>query len=187
MNVVKALPPLVIEEEDLRRFASALEEVLEAAEERLFRSYASLGLELAPPQPGARAACESTRDRRGRVHRRARDPGPARRRLPRCAPSTGRAAGRLDGVGRRGDVLDPHALRRAVDGCDAVFHLAAVYSYYRARRRSAWMRVNVEGTRDVLDAPRVGRRRGAHELVPRPADRCRDAPPTSAMSRRTGS
>jgi ornithine--oxo-acid transaminase len=46
MNVVKALPPLVIEEEDLRRFASALEEVLEAAEERLFRSYASLGLEL---------------------------------------------------------------------------------------------------------------------------------------------
>jgi ornithine--oxo-acid transaminase len=46
MNVVKALPPLVIEEDDLRRFASALEEVLEAAEERLFRSYASLGLEL---------------------------------------------------------------------------------------------------------------------------------------------
>jgi ornithine--oxo-acid transaminase len=46
MNVVKALPPLVIEEEDLRRFAGALEEVLEAAEDRLFRSYASLGLEL---------------------------------------------------------------------------------------------------------------------------------------------
>jgi ornithine--oxo-acid transaminase len=46
MNVVKALPPLVIAEEELRRFASALEEVLEAAEERLFRSYASLGLEL---------------------------------------------------------------------------------------------------------------------------------------------
>jgi ornithine--oxo-acid transaminase len=46
MNVVKALPPLVTPEDELRRFASALEQVLGAAEEHLFRSYASLGLEL---------------------------------------------------------------------------------------------------------------------------------------------
>ena len=46
MNVVKALPPLVIEEEELRRFFAALEEVLAAAEEHLFRSYASLGFSL---------------------------------------------------------------------------------------------------------------------------------------------
>lgn len=46
MNVIKALPPLVISEEDLRRFVTALEEVLTAAEDRLLRSYASLGLEL---------------------------------------------------------------------------------------------------------------------------------------------
>jgi ornithine--oxo-acid transaminase len=46
MNVIKALPPLIISEEDLRRFVGALEEVLTAAEERLLRSYASLGLEL---------------------------------------------------------------------------------------------------------------------------------------------
>jgi ornithine--oxo-acid transaminase len=46
MNVVKALPPLVIEEEELRRFVSALEEVLADAEEHLFRSYASLGFTL---------------------------------------------------------------------------------------------------------------------------------------------
>jgi ornithine--oxo-acid transaminase len=46
MNVIKALPPLVISEEDLRQFVAALEEVLTAAEERLLRSYASLGLEL---------------------------------------------------------------------------------------------------------------------------------------------
>jgi len=46
MNVIKALPPLVISEEDLRRFVAALEDVLTAAEERLLRSYASLGLEL---------------------------------------------------------------------------------------------------------------------------------------------
>jgi ornithine--oxo-acid transaminase len=46
MNVIKALPPLITPEDELRRFASALERVLEAAEEHLFRSYASLGLEL---------------------------------------------------------------------------------------------------------------------------------------------
>ena len=46
MNVVKALPPLITPEEDIRRFATALEQVLEGAEEHLFRSYASLGFEL---------------------------------------------------------------------------------------------------------------------------------------------
>jgi ornithine--oxo-acid transaminase len=46
MNVVKALPPLITPEEELRRFAGALTEVLSGVEEHLFRSYASLGLEL---------------------------------------------------------------------------------------------------------------------------------------------
>ncbi len=46
MNVVKALPPLVISEQELRWFVSALEDVLGAAEDHLFRSYASLGFEL---------------------------------------------------------------------------------------------------------------------------------------------
>jgi ornithine--oxo-acid transaminase len=46
MNIVKALPPLVITEDQLRWFAGALEEVLSAAEDHLFRSYASLGFEL---------------------------------------------------------------------------------------------------------------------------------------------
>jgi ornithine--oxo-acid transaminase len=46
MNVVKAVPPLVITEEELRWFVGALEEVLGAAEDHLFRSYASLGFEL---------------------------------------------------------------------------------------------------------------------------------------------
>ncbi|QEC46743.1 NAD-dependent epimerase/dehydratase family protein [Baekduia soli] len=50
-----------------------------------------------------------------------------------------------------GDVLDPAAVRRALDGCDAVFHLAAVYSYARADA-AAMQAVNVEGTRCVLDA-----------------------------------
>jgi dihydroflavonol-4-reductase len=61
-----------------------------------------------------------------------------------------------------GDLLDPDAVRRAVDGCDAVFHLAALYSYARADA-SAMLAVNVDGTRIVLDAAaRNGTRRIVH-------------------------
>jgi dihydroflavonol-4-reductase len=56
----------------------------------------------------------------------------------------------------KGDVLDPEALRKALDGCDTVFHLAAVYSYYR-RDAKRMLHVNVEGTRNVLQAA-AGRR-----------------------------
>jgi dihydroflavonol-4-reductase len=50
-----------------------------------------------------------------------------------------------------GDVLDADAVGRALEGCDALFHLAAVYSY--ARRDTALMEsVNVEGTRVVAEA-----------------------------------
>jgi dihydroflavonol-4-reductase len=59
----------------------------------------------------------------------------------------------------RGDVLDHDAVRRALDGCDAVFHLAAVYSYYR-RDAARMLEVNVEGTRNVLAA--AGGRRVVH-------------------------
>jgi dihydroflavonol-4-reductase len=62
-----------------------------------------------------------------------------------------------------GDILDPDAVGRAVAQCDAVFHLAAVYSY--ARTDAALMRsVNVEGTRVLLDAAARGgvRRRIVH-------------------------
>jgi dihydroflavonol-4-reductase len=57
-----------------------------------------------------------------------------------------------------GDVLDPDAVRDAVEGCDAVFHLAALYSY--AHSDAALMHdVNVRGTRNVLDAAVRGQRR----------------------------
>ncbi len=46
MNVIKALPPLIVSEAEIRRFASALEQVIGEAEDHLLRSYASLGLEL---------------------------------------------------------------------------------------------------------------------------------------------
>jgi ornithine--oxo-acid transaminase len=46
MNVIKALPPLIITEHELRGFAAALADVLADAEDHLFRRYASLGLGL---------------------------------------------------------------------------------------------------------------------------------------------
>jgi len=50
-----------------------------------------------------------------------------------------------------GDVLDSDALAHAAQGCDGVFHLAALYSYARAHAR-AMESVNVDGTRAVLAA-----------------------------------
>jgi dihydroflavonol-4-reductase len=57
-----------------------------------------------------------------------------------------------------GDVLDRDAVRRAVERCDAVFHLAAVYSYSRSDA-TLMEAVNVRGTHTVLDAALRGRHR----------------------------
>jgi dihydroflavonol-4-reductase len=48
------------------------------------------------------------------------------------------------------DLLDRAGLERAVEGCDAVFHVAALYSY--TAPTSEFERVNVAGTRTVLEA-----------------------------------
>jgi len=50
-----------------------------------------------------------------------------------------------------GDVLDPEVVARAVAACDLVFHVAAVASYWRAQREQVY-RVNVDGTRTVMEA-----------------------------------
>lgn len=50
----------------------------------------------------------------------------------------------------RVDILDRPALERAVEGCDAVVHVAALYSYDAAPEEIE--RVNVQGTRNLLDA-----------------------------------
>jgi dihydroflavonol-4-reductase len=50
----------------------------------------------------------------------------------------------------RVDLLDRPALERAVDGCDTVVHVAALYSYDAPSEEIE--RVNVEGTRNLLEA-----------------------------------
>lgn len=52
-----------------------------------------------------------------------------------------------------GDVLDPVSLESAMKGVDAVFHLAGIISIMPGHDPQVW-RVNVEGTRNVLEAAR---------------------------------
>lgn len=63
----------------------------------------------------------------------------------------------LDGLSYetiKGDVLDDEGhLAQAMDGCDWVFHVAAVADYWRQERELIY-RVNVEGTRNMLRAAR---------------------------------
>jgi nucleoside-diphosphate-sugar epimerase len=53
----------------------------------------------------------------------------------------------------RGDLSDPVALRDGADGCDVAFHCAAHLSDWGSRDK--FQRVNVEGTRNVVEACRA--------------------------------
>ncbi|HVC01687.1 MAG TPA: hopanoid-associated sugar epimerase [Steroidobacteraceae bacterium] len=53
-----------------------------------------------------------------------------------------------------GDLGDAASLRKAIEGCEAVFHVAADYRL-GARDPAALYRTNVDGTRNVLDAARA--------------------------------
>lgn len=50
-----------------------------------------------------------------------------------------------------GDLLCPKSLRKAVQGCQLVFHVAALYSFWVQPARLIYQ-INVEGTREVLRA-----------------------------------
>ncbi len=66
----------------------------------------------------------------------------------------------LGGEHVRGDVGDRDVVLRAVDGVDVVFHVAAKAGVWG--RREDFVRANVEGTRNVVDACRV---HGVERLV----------------------
>ena len=52
---------------------------------------------------------------------------------------------------RRGDVLDPDSVLDGVKGCNAIIHIATNTSVWPSRSESV-RKVNIEGTRNVLDA-----------------------------------
>jgi dihydroflavonol-4-reductase len=68
-------------------------------------------------------------------------------------PAAAESMAALGCVPAQGDVTDVAAVRQAVTGCDAVFHLAGAYRVGIARRdRPAMYEANVRGTEVVLDA-----------------------------------
>src|SRR3989304_134100 len=50
-----------------------------------------------------------------------------------------------------GDVRDKESIRKAMEGCDTVFHTAATVSFWR-KKRDLIYEVNVIGTRNVAEA-----------------------------------
>jgi len=61
-----------------------------------------------------------------------------------------------------GDITDPESLHRAIpDGCDALFHTAAMTSVWK-KQADEQTRVNVDGTRNVVEAALV---RGVGRLI----------------------
>lgn len=53
-----------------------------------------------------------------------------------------------------GDLMDPAAVRRAVDGVAVVYHIAATYRE-AGQPDSAYRAINVEGTRNILEAAKA--------------------------------
>ncbi len=83
----------------------------------------------------------------------------------RCLVRTGSDVSNLNGIACErvpGDVTDVDAVRRAVQGCDEVIHLAAIYAIW-LRDSGLMYRVNVNGTHKVLTACReAGVRKVVH-------------------------
>lgn len=88
----------------------------------------------------------------GAVIRRLRERGDSVVALVRT-PSKAHALGALGVELVEGDLGDTDAIARAVDGCDAAFHIAAVYKVgIPASQRADVFAANVGGTERVLDA-----------------------------------
>lgn len=91
-----------------------------------------------------------------------------------------------------GDILDADSVRRAVQGCRAVFHCAAAYTFW-ARDPATLYRANVDGTATVLEAARQA---GVDRVVytstvatlgpPRQGLRAEDAPAPAAQPHLVG-
>jgi nucleoside-diphosphate-sugar epimerase len=63
---------------------------------------------------------------------------------------------------REGDLTEPASIQRAVEGCDIVYHIAATYRE-PGQGEAAYVRINVDGTRHVLEAALAARvRRVVH-------------------------
>ena len=72
-------------------------------------------------------------------------------RILRRATSDLRAIGTAQVSHSIGDIRNPEDVRKAVIGCDTVFHTAALVSYW-SRQRQLLFDINIGGTKNVVDA-----------------------------------
>jgi dihydroflavonol-4-reductase len=72
-------------------------------------------------------------------------------RILRRQDSNLRAINGIDVEHRIGDIRDKESIRKAIQGCDTVFHTAATVSFWR-KNRDVIYEVNVVGTRNVAEA-----------------------------------
>ena len=63
------------------------------------------------------------------------------------------------------DLRDPESLRRGMAGCELVFHVGALYSFWVRPRRLIY-EVNVDGTRRVFDAAKAAFLASASRALP---------------------
>ena len=103
----------------------------------------------------ARVGRPGPRDRRQRVHRLGGD-APARRAEQEVIAlvEPGADTTNLEGLDVKqvvGDLRSRESVQSAVNGCRAVFHVAALYRFW-ARDPDAFYAINVDGTRNVLGA-----------------------------------
>jgi dihydroflavonol-4-reductase len=81
-----------------------------------------------------------------------------------------------------GDLRDAAAVRHAMEGCRAAFHVAALYRFWAPRPRDFYD-INVAGTRHVLDAARAaGVERMVFTSTVGTLGLDRDAPPANELS-----
>lgn len=71
-------------------------------------------------------------------------------RILRRPTSDLRALAGIDVEHHLGDLRDKESLRKAMRGCDTVFHVAALVSYWRKQRKELYD-VNIGGTANVVD------------------------------------
>ena len=84
----------------------------------------------------------------GAVVRALRDRGESVRVLARKTSTTDQLT-KLGVEIAQGDILDPNSIQAAVEGCDTLYHVAAIHEYWVPDRQYL-MRTEVEGTRNVL-------------------------------------
>src|SRR3954447_2476528 len=111
----------------------------------------------------------------------------ARGQKVRCYVEPGAKLDNLNGLDVEivtGDVNDRDGIARALDGCDTLYHLAAIYAIW-LRDPSLMYRVNVEGGKTVLWA--AYKRSSSASSTPRASPPSAAAPAARPSTRRTSS